>query len=76
MTARSKVSDWPSAPSNKYGQLQQQQQSVEADSRCSASGNKWNFLSVSHLGQHTELHFFLSYVSTFLFIFCLSYYVL
>lgn len=39
-TARPKVSDWPSAPSNKYDQLQQQQQSVEADSRCSTSGNK------------------------------------
>jgi len=39
-TARPKVSDWPSASSNKYEHLQQQQQSVEADSHCPASGNK------------------------------------
>jgi len=38
-TARPKVSDWPSAPSNKYEQLQQQQQSVEADSHCSTSAD-------------------------------------
>ena len=53
-TARPKVSDWPSASSNKYEQLQQQQQSVESDSHCSTSGNKENCPSVSHFGQHVE----------------------
>lgn len=55
-TARPKVSDWPSAPSNKYEQRQQQQQSVEADSHCTSSGNKQNCPSVSYFVQRVELH--------------------